>query len=1148
MAFEILKHWLGIGERSSTLRETAGKYLEFAQKIVPGKELARGLGYTLALPGINRLQQQSFLRDIELQNELLELYKKAETEEEKKRLKKALLGFGFTDIYSEVLKDAPTNRQVLASSGELALTAIMGYKGTPPKLGTPSALTRVLTRVGLPVGGKLQLALGRVILPTARGALESAGMFGLAKAEEKEATTEDIIRATETGGIVGGTVTLAAIGIGELFNFTGRKLKGPIGRAWNRSIERLEKMAQPEITPEGGQTEKTLSYIDETWKQKTAKAALKIIEFGKRMEMRLIDRFAPAKRVEQKIMEITGRPLKEAEKIYRDMRLLVPVSDAKAEYLITQYLDDLKPYMDVSDEATAWMAQLDFIDRARLGQTVPGNQSLDDLLKGLKEMAKEIGPQRMRSVATFKNITHTFNDNLLQMRVENGLITQELADLLRKTHPSYIPHNVILAIDERAANMLSQSLNVANTDIMKAVGSAKNIENPITASIQRTQIATRIMEKNQLLNNLVNAQEEFDVIPGMKKLIPEKTKILVDIKGKLVERTVQKLPSIPDNFSTINLFRNGIKETWMAPNDLVIAIKNLDTPITPGWMRILTTPNRILKKFATQYNLSFALPNKFRDKQTAYLTTGSFLDDLVGKYGLAENPIDITKLTDKDIKTLYKLSGGYGSSIFVEGESKILKDWERTGLSKILSSTNPAKLINDINETIETSTRLNVFTQGLQKGLSLRDAAFAAREATIDFAKMGTWMRPLNQAVPFLNARVQGFINLPRAFVKNPEIFARMQMWTAVYPTLLLQKHNRRYESYKDIPQYFKNRYWLIMINEINSFNTYNGEPVKVPQFITIPKGEGQILISGPLQWWLDKADKADYRKTSEMLIDTIGSASPMEFQTFDQGNRWLTLGAQFGPLISIPLGLATGKHPFFGGPIVPLGREKAHPEVQAWRTTPEVIKEVGKILNISPAKIEFVLNSFGGLSQDLQRAVDIAYGVVREGKIGGYTMTETLAGNLSEIPVARRFIRETSEYYGPEMTFRKGQLEEIEKDVLTENIKARDNAIEHWRTMTQMKTNQEKINYLSGLGDELTPQLIEELAQIKRIRQTVEVLRPQMPVEVRARYIIKRLEEMKNEGVNRDKIKRYLQDLIDAKIITSNVIEKIYEIQQIGI
>jgi len=284
------------------------------------------------------------------------------------------------------------------------------------------------------------------------------------------------------------------------------------------------------------------------------------------------------------------------------------------------------------------------------------------------------------------------------------------------------------------------------------------------------------------------------------------------------------------------------------------------------------------------------------------------------------------------------------------------------------------------------------------------------------------------------------------------------------------------------------------------------------------------------------------------MLIDTIGSASPMEFQTFDQGNRWLTLGAQFGPLISIPLGLATGKHPFFGGPIVPLGREKAHPEVQAWRTTPEVIKEVGKILNISPAKIEFVLNSFGGLSQDLQRAVDIAYGVVREGKIGGYTMTETLAGNLSEIPVARRFIRETSEYYGPEMTFRKGQLEEIEKDVLTENIKARDNAIEHWRTMIQMKTNQEKINYLSGLGDELTPQLIEELAQIKRIRQTVEVLRPQMPVEVRARYIIKRLEEMKNEGVNRDKIKRYLQDLIDAKIITSNVIEKIYEIQQIGI
>ena len=106
--------------------------------------------------------------------------------------------------------------------------------------------------------------------------------------------------------------------------------------------------------------------------------------------------------------------------------------------------------------------------------------------------------------------------------------------------------------------------NTLNKADIATIKSARFVLNNRLNSCKSTNplIATRIMEKNQLLNNLVNAQEEFDVIPGMKKLIPEKTKILVDIKWKLVERTVQKLPSIPDNFSTINLFRNGIKDKF----------------------------------------------------------------------------------------------------------------------------------------------------------------------------------------------------------------------------------------------------------------------------------------------------------------------------------------------------------------------------------------------------------------------------------------------------------------------------------------------------------------------------------------------------------------------------------------------------------
>ena len=69
-------------------------------------------------------------------------------------------------------------------------------------------------------------------------------------------------------------------------------------------------------------------------------------------------------------------------------------------------------------------------------------------------------------------------------------------------------------------------------------------------------------------------------------------------------------------------------------------------------------------------------------------------------------------------------------------------------------------------------------------------AALVARDATIDFAKMGTVMQTLNQVIPFLNARVQGFSNLGRVIKNNPEMFMRTQMLTSAYPAIALHKWN----------------------------------------------------------------------------------------------------------------------------------------------------------------------------------------------------------------------------------------------------------------------------------------------------------------------------------------------------------------------
>ena len=1129
MAFERLKSF------GSSIKGGITGAPKFIQQIIPGRELARGIGHSLALPYTSKYGKYSSEERERKQAQLEELlWEKLKSGEiDKNRWNKIVNQTGLKSIRETVLEEAPTSKQVVASAVELGLMFSMGYKPGIKGAGYMTRAQTAIYKAGKAAklakslkGATLLKKMGvRLIKPVLKEAAIGSTFWGALEARRKEATTEDIVRAAEKGALISGVFVTAGIGLGEIAKFVGPK----IGKAWEQSMIRLEKIAAGKKVKKlaTSQINKTLKYIGEhkTIKQRAAGGILKTIQSGRKMKMRFIDRFDPLYRMENRILKIKGVPLLPDEAIYRDARLIPSIADARAERIIVQYSDDLNKFNPkVKTKAKAYLAQLDFIDRAKLGQKVPGGQSLDDLKTGLETMIGEIGPDDMRQVAQIRKITRDLHIGLLDQRVEAGLVSSKLRNTLLKTHPNYLPHNVMMDMDEKAVIALSQSLNVSRTDIMKAVGSAKNINDPFVATVRRTQIATRTIEKNKLLNNLVGAQEKYNVFPGMKK--------------------VYQTTKAPSGFDVISLFKNGKKETWMVPADIAVAIKNIDAPLMPRWAEILLTPNKLLKKGATQLNLSFALPNKFRDEQTALLTAGGFMDDLAKRYGVAANPINVSTLSAKEIQHLYKQSGGFGASIFQEGESKIMNNLKKTGVAKNLKYTNPITLISQINESIEMSTRGEVFRRALAGGLDLKNAALASRNASIDFARMGTWMQPLNKAIPFLNARVQGFVNLPIAFVKQPEVFARMQLYTSVYPTMLLHQHNRRFESYANVSQYFKNRYWTIMTGETEAVDSYTGKPMIVPQFVTIPKGEGQQLVGNPIQWWLEKSDKIDYRKVSEMIADTVGSASPMEFQSFDQSNWAGSVISQFGPVATMISGRFSNVHPYFGTPIVPEARKEAPTKMQFKKTTPESTKALANIVGISPAYLEFYLNSFGGLPKDLQNSADIVYNVVREGKIGGHPVTETPFGAATEVPIIGRFLREAKEYYGPKMEERKEKKSEIEKDITGRKLEIKDQAEIMWEEMNKKETRQDKLNYLNSLGDDLTPELKDQLMLFKRYRQAVEVLKPSDSVEVRARYILYRLDEMKEENISRAQQLDFLEDLTDAKVLTKSVKELIWELQ----
>lgn len=1113
-------------------------------RIVPGAKVAEGIGYGLSQSYTEKIQNDIQKKQDQLTLNIVNKIKNTDDEEKKERYKNILKNMGTENAIESSLEEAPTTGQIIASGVELAATAAMAYKpsmaGTTGKLLSPSqskafsSVAKLNKQISLSQAGLAKKTFETVAKPILKGAGEGALFFGLGEAAlNKDATLNTIIAEAEKGAKFGGILTAAGKVAGEMTDVY-RKVIGPkVNRKWNDTIKKLENIATeaPKISDDASQSEKVLNSIGQgkkSLKQRLAKGVVDINKSWNKLESRMIDKFAPFKRIENKIIDYTNAPItKENEKIYRDARLLSSVSDYKAEAYVDDLAKKLDPYTDIRDKYTAYLTQLDYMDRAKLGNKVPTGQSWDELVDGFQQMTREYGDD-MDRIGDVRKIMQEYNVKLLDERIASGLINEQTKNKLLATHPNYIPHDVMKYVEQNAIDGLSASMNVSKTDIKRAIGSLDNIKDPVAATMSRTQVATRLMEKNKLLNNVVDLSKKYgdDIFPGMKRI-----------------QTNMKPES---GFDVINLFRNGQSERWQVPSDLAVAIKNLDTPVTPGWYRVLTSPQRALKKFATQYNLSFAIPNKFRDQQTAALTSQAFIDDLARRYG---TKFDDVSFAADDIKRLYKESGGYGASIFKDGDASIIDDLAKGTATKKLDKINPAKIVENINESFEQSTRMGVFRKALENGLSPKDAALVSREATIDFAKMGSWMKPANQAIPFLNARVQGFVNLPKALASNPEAFTRMQMLTSVYPTLLLQKHNRRYDSYKNISQYFKNKYWIIMTGEVDGIDSYTGEQIKVPQFVTITKGEGQALVSGPIQYFLDKQDKNDFRTGTEMLVDTLGAASPLEFQSFDQSNFWLTAASQGGPVPTIATGLGTNINPYFGSSIVPESRTEAKPSLQFSRGTADTLKDLSSILSeqgveISPAQVQFVLESFGGVPKDINNALDIIYGAITDEDKDLKSISGTDFGELSKIPIFRRFLRETTESQSPETEFRKEQKEEITEKYKSEKLLLYDKAEDVWRKINKMENKEERLNYLNGLGDELTPELVDRLEYIKKYRGGLESLKTTDPVDVRAEYITMRLEEMYLEGKSESDRMNFLIEAEQKGILSKSVKKRIAELK----
>jgi predicted RNA methylase len=560
-----------------------------------------------------------------------------------------------------------------------------------------------------------------------------------------------------------------------------------------------------------------------------------------------------------------------------------------------------------------------------------------------------------------------FQDKTLDMLVESGIISESQKQAMRELNKQYVPFYRVI---ENANKGLGKGLE-AHQPIKGIKGSTKDIIDPIESIIKNVYLFTSLAERNKIGVAFAKFLDEFEGLGKIADKVPPRIvsqsftldEIKKSLEGAGADIESIDLESIATIFrakgytskdNVITVYKNGKPEYYeIFDKDLYEAFTSIDSRVTDPFIKILSFPARLLRAGAI-LNPDFMARNPIRD---------AFFASVASEYGFIP-VVDTIKglmhvINQDEIYQKWMAAGGANSSIVSLDRDTLQKNL-REMLSESLKDktlniiTHPVDILRALSEFSEEATRVRVFEKGLKKEgdtvEGIRKAALASRDATIDFMRFGTATRTPNKLIAFFNAGLQGPDKIARQFKKKPVQSLLRALLYITLPSILTWFFNKDDERYKELHQYEKDLYWIILTKN----NIYR-----------IPKPFELGMVFGTL---------------AERMLDSIFKDNPDAFEGYTE-QLFDTVSVDFIFTSMLPyIETLTNYDLFRNRPIVPVGEQNLMPSEQYGRFTSETAKLIGKTFNMSPRKIDHILKGYGaGMAQystDLLDSILIGMGI----------------------------------------------------------------------------------------------------------------------------------------------------------------------------
>lgn len=423
---------------------------------------------------------------------------------------------------------------------------------------------------------------------------------------------------------------------------------------------------------------------------------------------------------------------------------------AFSEYLIARRLKEVRSKLDEKGE-----------------KYIVSNKEVPD-----SELDRVLAEGKDKYEESAKAHTDYHNELMYKVAVESQLLSKDGATKFEKENPNYMP-----IIREKAKNVgpVGGSAKIGSFERFK--GSERNILDPAEASVRVTarimKAAKLQMAKLKFRDNLLENQKEGGefFIERVGTVYPEKgSKVEFTPVDSLAEDTLEMLEKIDVKTGEFSVMENGRLARYKTTPEIAEAFSVSSKD--PASQSIFWASLRALAKL--QRTLITANPvfmaNNFTNDQ---FTAGTFTK--VKQTPFLSSILVAGEMFQGKSDLFYEyLSSGAGNKEFTRfhddyATRNIFEDSKTTG--ELLRLQNVARTLGEKIDAAgayaEQITRFATYKAGRKAGYSVQESAFMARESTLDFQRVGKWIKGPNQYLPFFNIGFQGTDRFVRSFLSG---------------------------------------------------------------------------------------------------------------------------------------------------------------------------------------------------------------------------------------------------------------------------------------------------------------------------------------------------------------------------------------------